>query len=124
MGENAEKNAPDWTKSNEDDVFREKTGFDWTKSNQASPSAASSRSIPLNPAQSRSIPLNPAQPRSIPLNPALFEDDVRRFTCAAIARTAVISVVVSARAESREYASGQKCNFFRPFGEVCGDAIR
>ncbi|MBN2983086.1 MULTISPECIES: hypothetical protein [Cohnella] len=49
---------PDWTKSNEDDALREKTGFDWTKSNQASPNPVSTRVIPL--------------PRSTPLKEARF----------------------------------------------------
>ncbi|WP_139787269.1 hypothetical protein [Cohnella massiliensis] len=44
MGKNAEKASPDWTKSSEDNVFRENTGFDWTKSNQASTNPTSSRS--------------------------------------------------------------------------------
>jgi len=41
-GENTKKAVPDWTKSNEAEMFREKADFGWIKSIQDSPSPSSS----------------------------------------------------------------------------------
>ncbi|MBN2983568.1 hypothetical protein [Cohnella algarum] len=66
--EKAEKAPPDWTKSNEDDVFCEKAGFDWMKSNQALPNSVPSRATSQNLRNLRNprklrIPRNPKNPQ-------------------------------------------------------------